>query len=60
MASRYIGKKEMCRLVGKGPVALWRLWKNGDFPPPHKTKSGVFLGWPEHEFTDWQQNNKAR
>jgi predicted DNA-binding transcriptional regulator AlpA len=54
MATRYIGLKEMCKLTGKSHPTLWRMWeKKKDFPAPHRSKSGSFLGWPEHIYEEW-------
>ncbi|ECA8969590.1 AlpA family phage regulatory protein [Salmonella enterica subsp. enterica serovar Omuna] len=56
MASRYISLKEMCSLMGLSRVTLWRMYeKRCEFPKPHKSTSGTFLGWPESVFNDWQQ-----
>lgn len=54
MATRYIGLKEMCQLTGKSHPTLWRMWaKKKDFPAPHKSLGGTFLGWPEAVYEEW-------
>lgn len=54
MATRYIGLKEMCQLTGKSHPTLWRMWaKKKDFPVPHKSLGGTFLGWPEAVYEEW-------
>nr|WP_223193319.1 AlpA family phage regulatory protein [Pectobacterium carotovorum] len=56
MATRYIGRKEMCQLTGKSYPTLWRMYaKNKEFPAPQKSASGRFLGWPEHVYEAWVQ-----
>ncbi|KGA40734.1 AlpA family phage regulatory protein [Pectobacterium carotovorum] len=56
MATRYIGLKEMCKLTGKSHPTLWRMYaKKKEFPAPQKSASGTFLGWPEHVYEDWVQ-----
>lgn len=56
MATRYIGLKEMCKLTGKSHPTLWRMYaKKKVFPAPQKSVSGSFLGWPEHVYEDWVQ-----
>lgn len=52
--TRYISLEEMTSLTGKSYKSLWRMWsKTGDFPRPHKTKGGAFLGWPVTVYEDW-------
>ncbi|MCA7012481.1 AlpA family phage regulatory protein [Dickeya dadantii] len=61
MATRYIGLKEMCQLTGKSHPTLWRMYaKKKEFPPPQKSASGSFLGWPEPIYEEWvrQQSQK--
>ncbi|MDJ3907187.1 AlpA family phage regulatory protein [Salmonella enterica] len=42
--------------MGLSRVTLWRMYeKRREFPKPHKSASGTFLGWPESVFNDWQQ-----
>lgn len=60
MPTRYIGLKEMQQLTGKSHQTLWRLWtQRKEFPPPHKTKSGTFLGWPVTVYESWVNQQAA-
>ncbi|AWK13503.1 AlpA family phage regulatory protein [Candidatus Fukatsuia symbiotica] len=59
MTTRYIGLKEMCKLMGKSHPTLWRMYaKKGEFPKPSRSKSGCFLGWADNIYEEWVKDQK--
>nr|WP_050093053.1 AlpA family phage regulatory protein [Yersinia pseudotuberculosis] len=59
-ADGYIKWPEMLLLTGKSRPTIWRMYsKRNEFPKPERTKSGMFLGWPEITYEEWVRSKKC-
>ncbi len=45
-------KKEVCRRVGLSPVTIWRMEREGNFPPRVQLSKRA-VGWDEKKISRW-------
>ncbi|WP_318491835.1 helix-turn-helix transcriptional regulator [Photobacterium leiognathi] len=49
---KIIKQDDLCNMLGKGRVTIWRWVRDGVLPQPMKI-NGVILGWEKNVIDDW-------
>lgn len=52
LQQRIMKPEEVYERLGLSKVTVWRMRKQGEFPPPIRL-SGGRVGWPEQVIADW-------
>ena len=55
MADRFLRSPEVLERVRLGRTTVWRMERDGDFPPRRKIGDGA-VGWLESEVDEWIQS----
>ncbi len=50
---RLFKKRQVCEIISKSPVTLWRMVKSGEFPKGKRI--GIHLMWRESDINQWIQ-----
>jgi predicted DNA-binding transcriptional regulator AlpA len=48
----------LARQLGVSRTTLWRMWNEGDFPPPRQVSPGIH-GWLPAEVDEWLQSRSG-
>lgn len=57
-SNRIVSINELCQLLGKGRITIWRWEKNSILPKAIKV-NGATLGWKESVILEWLDTQEA-